>query len=226
MGRGIIFDLDGLLADTEPMWNESARRLLARRGLTWDQALKPRFMGRPPLVVARMLVEHYSLHGVDPRELLAERLALVQALYEESPIQPMPGALQLVRRLHDRGLPLAVASGSPTPLARKVLERLGLLHAFEAVIGSDQVERGKPAPDIFLLAARELGCEPGQCTVLEDAALGVEAALAAGMTCICVPSPETPAEAAGKAHRVVESLEELSVEDFRQNQELGTRNQE
>jgi len=214
MRRGVIFDLDGLLADTEPIWNESARRLLARRGLTWDPALKPRFMGRAPLVVAGMLVEHYSLDGVDPRDLLDERMALVKALYEETQIQPMPGALRLVRLLHGEGLPLAVASGSPTPIARRVLDSIGLLGCFEVVIGSDQVERGKPAPDIFLLAARELGCEPGQCTVLEDAALGVEAALAAGMTCLCVPSPETPAQAAEEAHRVLGSLEELNLEDF------------
>lgn len=214
MCNGVIFDLDGLLADTEPIWNESARRLLTRRGLRWDPALKPRFMGRPPLVVAGMLVEHYRMEE-DPRDLLAERMALLQSLYHEADIQPMPGALALVNLLHRGGLPLAVASGSPTPIAHKVLGHLGLVESMAAIIGSDQVERGKPAPDIFLLAARELDLDPARCTVLEDAALGVEAALAAGMTCICVPSPETPAEAAARAHRVVKSLEELKLDDFR-----------
>lgn len=122
MSDGVIFDLDGLLADTEPMWNESARRLL---------------------------------------------------------------------------------------------DRLDLARSMAAIIGSDQVERGKPAPDIFLLAAKGLGLTPERCTVLEDAALGVDAALAAGMTCICVPSPQTPAESAARAHRVVKSLEELKLDDFR-----------
>jgi HAD superfamily hydrolase (TIGR01509 family) len=213
MCRGVIFDLDGLLADTEPIWNESARRLLSRRGLAWDPALKPRFMGRPPLVVAGMLVEHYGMKET-PEELLAERMVLIRTLYDEAPIQPMPGARSLVRALHADGLPLAVASGSPTNIARKVLDGLGLTQCLVAIIGSDQVNHGKPAPDIFLLAAQKISRAPEHCFVLEDAALGVEAALAAGMTCICVPSPETPADAADKAHRVVSSLEELGVEDF------------
>ena len=212
---GIIFDLDGLLADTEPVWAESARRLLARRGLAWEPRLKARIMGRHPLEVARILADHYDLDE-PPEVLFEERIALVHALYDEQPARPMPGALALVGALHGAGHPMAVASGSLTPLVDRVVSHLGVGPAMNACIGSDQVARGKPAPDIFLLAARRLDLPPERCFVLEDAAAGVEAALAAGMTCICVPSPETPPDAAARAHRVEASHEALGVADYRQ----------
>ncbi len=210
---GVIFDLDGLLADTEPLWAESARLLLARRGKVWDHALKPLCMGRHPLDVARLLAAHYELED-PPEDLFAERLALVKQLFREETIHPMPGAVELVEDLNQGGVPMAVASGSLTHIVKDVVQQLGLAPALPIQLGSDQVEHGKPAPDIFLLAARRLGLEPERCTVLEDAPAGVEAALAAGMRCFCVPSPGTSLQAAARAHRVLSSLMELSLLDF------------
>ena len=207
----VIFDLDGLLADTEPLWIASARELLQRRGLAEDPQLRPRVMGRPPKVVAAIYVEHFGLDE-EPGDLMEERLAILRQLYGERGVDPLPGAVPLVRQLCASGLPLAVASGSPTELVELVLSKIQLAGAFSAVVGSDQGGRGKPAPDIFLNAAARLGWIPDRCVVLEDSALGIIAALAAKMGCIACPSAETPTDVATRAHRVVSALTEVDLE--------------
>jgi HAD superfamily hydrolase (TIGR01509 family) len=204
----VIFDLDGLLADTEPLWTESARRILGRRGHEFDLNLKPTFMGRHPLEVTRRMVEHYHLSDT-PEELLRERLAELRAIYEQEQIRPRPGVRELVAALAVERVPMCVASGSPGDLVAIVLRRLDLSRAFQHAIGSDAVAHGKPAPDLFLLAAARLGAAPRRCVVLEDSPAGVEAALAAGMTCVAVPGPEVPLAAVQRAHHIARSLIEV-----------------
>lgn len=205
----VIFDLDGLLADTEPLWSESARVLLARRGRSYDPGLKTLFMGRQPAEVARIMKEHYGLQG-PVEELLAERLDLLEQLYATGPVTPMPGAVELVAALEAEAVPMAVASGSPGYLVQTVLGALGLHQQLPVALGSDEVDRGKPAPDLFLLAAGRLGVEADRCVVLEDAPAGVQAALAAGMACVAVPGPDVPAGELADAHLTVSCLTELT----------------
>jgi len=187
----VIFDLDGLLADTEPLWTESARRLLARRGLRYDPAMKARTLGRHPLEVMGIYKERYHLTE-EPDVLVAERLALLREIYQTS-LRLMPGAEALVRALSDEGVPMAVASSSPSTLVGWVLGQLGLHPPIAVWVGSDQVQHGKPAPDLFLLAAAALEAAPDRCVVLEDSPAGLMAARAAGMCCVAVPGPEAPA---------------------------------
>lgn len=206
----VLFDLDGLLADTEPIWTESANILLQRRGHTFDPALKPLFMGRRTDEVARLLVKRYQLSD-RAEDLLEERLAIMEDLYAGGRLVPMPGAIELIAELHRGQVPMAVVSGSPDRLIRIVLEALELTEPLGCSVSSDSVERGKPAPDCYLLAARRLGVDPRCCVVLEDAPAGVEAALAAGMACVAVPSPEISLAQVASAHLTVSSLAELSL---------------
>jgi HAD superfamily hydrolase (TIGR01509 family) len=206
----VVFDLDGLLADTEPLWSESSDLLLRRRGHRFDVALKPHVMGRHPLEVARLFVERYGLDD-EPAALHEERLEILRELYATREIPAKPGALVLVRALAARETPMAVASGSPSAILRLVADRLGL-EQVAVRVGSDDVQRGKPAPDLFLLAAVRLGVAPERCVVLEDAIAGVDAARAAGMRVVAVPSPETPRERVAHADLVVDSLVELDPE--------------
>ena len=146
----VIFDLDGLLADTEPLWTASAERLLRRRGRAFDPSLKASLMGRAPLEVMARIAARYDLTEA-PAALLAERLEILQELYSAG-ISPMDGAAALVAELRRDRIPLAVASGSPASLIPVVLREIGLADALPTYVSSDQVERGKPAPDLFLLA--------------------------------------------------------------------------
>jgi HAD superfamily hydrolase (TIGR01509 family) len=207
----VIFDLDGLLADTEPIWSESARILLRRRGRRYDPSLKPRVMGRHPAWVIRLIIDHHHLDD-EPETLLQERLEILSELYRTGEIPIMPGARGLVTGLARRQVPMAVASGSPKSVVQLVLERLGLRRHLQATVGSNEVSRGKPHPDLFLEAARRIGAEPKRCVVLEDAISGIEAALAAQMAVVAVPGSEIPDEVLTRAHRVVGSLTELTPE--------------
>jgi HAD superfamily hydrolase (TIGR01509 family) len=204
----VIFDLDGLLADTEPVWTESSRILLARRGRVYDPTMKSHFMGRHPQEVTALMIQHYQL-AENPDNLLQERLDILCSLYQQG-LKPLPGARELVLALAQDQIPMSVASGSPRRIVKLVLKQLHLIDWLSQFVGSDEVEHGKPAPDLFLLAARRMSIAPSRCIVLEDSIAGVQAALNAKMKCIAVPGPETPVAGVAHAHRVVNSLLELS----------------
>ena len=210
----VIFDLDGLLADTEPYWGESGQTLIESKGRIYDPSLRTQYMGRTPLDVARLMVQHYDLPD-EPAALRDQRLLIMAELYRSRPLVALPGARDLVAALAAEGVPLAVASGSPGVLVKVVLQRLDLRSPMSVCLGSDTVEHGKPAPDLFLLAARRLGVEPRRCVVLEDAGAGVQAALAAGMVCVAVPLADTPLRNVAGATRVVRSLEEITPGELR-----------
>jgi len=109
---GVIFDLDGLLADTEPMWSRSARILLEGKGRVYDPSQKTNYMGRAPIEVAKLMVAHYGLDDA-PEDLTRQRLQILEGLYRDSPLSALPGARSLVQALTREGVPMAVASGSP-----------------------------------------------------------------------------------------------------------------
>jgi len=184
-----IFDMDDLLVDTTRVWNTAEERLLARLGQKRTAELAVRWNGLNAADVARTI--HETFHPPWP---LAEFQAMLRealiANYRAAPeLAPMPGAVELVRALSER-YPLAVASGSPLEGIGVALERLGIRGSFAVLISSEEVPRGKPAPDVFLAAAARLGVEAARCLVFEDSLAGARAARAAGMSCFTVPSAE------------------------------------
>ena len=209
----VIFDLDGVLVDTEPLWTRSADLLLERYGHRFDPSLKQKMMGRPALESATILRDRYELDRA-PNALVDERLTILTQLLEAG-ISPMPGASQLVRALSLASIPLGVASGSPQRIVEHVLTQTGLLEYMQAVMGSDQVRHGKPNPEIFLTVADQLHCRPECCLVFEDSEAGILAALAAKMVCIAVASPFTPVDLQQRAQMYVSNLNQLTVEQLR-----------
>ncbi|MET8645480.1 HAD family phosphatase [Streptomyces sp. NPDC004675] len=182
----VVFDLDGTLVDSEPNYFEAARRLLADRGVpdfTW--ADHQRYVGISTRETLALFQERYGLDSpLD--ELLAETNRRYMDLARAStPIYPEMRAL--VELLAGEGVPMAIASGSSPRAIEAILSGTGLASRFTAYVSADEVAHGKPAPDVFIEAARRLGVSPADCVVLEDAAPGVAAAYAAGMRCIAVP---------------------------------------
>ena len=181
-----IFDLDGTLVDTMPLhylaWDEVLRRVGMPGTLSED--LFYSLGGVPTLRVAELLAAHYGLK-IDPRKVFHEKEALFSArTHEAALIEPVVAFARRVAKTH----PVAVASGGPREIVSHTLQLKGLASLFGVVVSADDVAHGKPAPDMFLLAAENMGVEPTRCLVFEDAEPGMRAAEAAGMTWVRVAS--------------------------------------
>ncbi|MFI9757193.1 HAD family hydrolase [Streptomyces sp. NPDC051963] len=190
----VIFDLDGTLVDSEPNYFEAGRQVLAERGVpdfTW--ADHERYVGISTQETVALWKERYGL-----RASVAELLAAKNRTYLElarTATRAYPEMRTFVERLAGEGVPMAVASGSSPEAIEAILAGTGLDAQLRTVVSADEVERGKPAPDVFLEAARRLGAAPADCVVLEDAAPGAAAAHAAGMRCIAIPYVAAQADA-------------------------------
>ncbi|MFE9928771.1 HAD family hydrolase [Streptomyces sp. NPDC005533] len=182
----VIFDLDGTLVDSEPNYYESGRRTLERHGVpdfTWEQ--HSRFIGIGTLETLEILKERYGI-GAPVEQLLAEQNAAYLEL-ARTRTEVFPQMRKFVERLYAEGVPMAVASGSSREAIDAVLAGTGLDALLTTVVSAEEVAHGKPAPDVFLEAARRLGARPADCVVVEDAAPGALAAHAAGMGCVVIP---------------------------------------
>ncbi len=210
----VIYDLDGLLLNTEPFYTEANQAIAARYGKTFDWSLKSRVIGLRATDTAKILVESIPL-PMTPEEYLQMRKSLLEDLFPQA--EPMPGAMRLTQHLHRHGIPQAVASSSDRHhfelKTRRHKEWLTLFQC--CVVGADpEVKRGKPAPDVFLVAARRLGAKPANCLVFEDAPSGIEAACAAGMAAIAVPDPNLDHRAFPGAAQVLHSLTEFDPAEW------------
>ena len=201
--EGVVFDLDGLLIDSEDAWGRAERRVVLDLGYPWDESIRTLLLGYGPEDAARALAEH--LGGVDPDEL--DRRMLDAALSEFSGgIAARPGAHDLVRAL-DGQVPLAVATNSRRAIAEPAVASAGF--AFDVVVCAEDVERPKPAPDPYRAACERLGVDPVRSVAFEDSSVGVASAKAAGLWVVGCPS--FPGETLAEADVVVASLVEVAT---------------
>ena len=206
--RAVIFDMDGLLLDTEVLWHRAETELFARHGAEFSWADKMQVIGTSFAFTADYFADRLGRPRADGPGLVREMVELMHGHLKEQ-VEGRPGAVELVERLrgHTR---LGLASNSPRTLVDTALATARITDAFEAIVTSDDVVEPKPAPDLYLLACERLGVAPAEALALEDSASGVAAAKAAGLTCIAVPQyAEIDVSA---ADRVIDSLEDLLVE--------------
>jgi len=207
MIQAILFDLDGLMFDSEPHSLASWEAVLEERGVKLDQLTIESILGLRIDATARTLIDKYHLSAT--AQELADAKTGYQIAHLDGNVKPMPGLIELLDELDRRGLPKAIASSGIRRYVEAVLRVNGLLDRFSVIISGDQVARGKPAPDVFLAAAQVLNVKPQFCLVLEDAPAGVQAAKAAGMMCIGVPDHSVAQLDLSQADRVVASLHEV-----------------
>lgn len=208
----VLFDMDGVIIDSEPLWSEAEKRLLARRNLSYSPSLKTAMMGRDAKGAVSLLIEHYSL-AESLEELIGERNHLIAQLFKED-LKTIPGALELVRSVIAAGIMTGLVSSSSQVLIELALEKVGATGLFAVTLSGDQVARGKPAPDVYITAAERLGVKPEHCLVIEDAPHGVAAAKHAGMCCLAIDTSVNVVELA-TADRVVSGFEEVDVQLLR-----------
>lgn len=183
--QAVIFDMDGLLVDSEPVWAIAETALLEARGKTWDHAIQNPLIGmRMRDFLAGVRVGYGLSDTVD--ELAADVMGRMIRLIPEK-VTPRPGAAELLDFLLSRGVPCAIASSSPMPIIDATVTSRGWERYFQTHVCGDDVIYGKPAPDIYLEAARRLGFPADQCLALEDSPNGSRAAVAAGMVTIAIP---------------------------------------
>ena len=207
----VVFDLDGVLLDSEEIWDRAREELALERGGRWHDRAQRDMMGMSSTEWSRYMHETIGLPE-PPEEINREVVRRLTELYrEELPV--IPGAKEAVERLAARW-PLGLASSSNRELIDLVLELLGVAHLFRATVSSEEVARGKPAPDVYLEAARRLGIEPSRAAAVEDSQNGILAAQAAGMRVVAIPNPRFPPgeDALAAADIVLASPAELTAE--------------
>ncbi|MEA2736543.1 MAG: hypothetical protein QOE14_2994 [Humisphaera sp.] len=180
--RGLVFDCDGTIADTMPAHYRAWVQALGEHGVEFPEALFYEMGGIPTPRIVEILNERHG-HTMPVMETALYKESLFERFIPE--VMPVEPVVDVIRK-YDGRLPMAVATGGMRHICHKTLETLGLLDRFKAIVAAEDVQNGKPAPDIFLEAARRLGVEPTLCLAFEDANLGIQAATAAGMAVIDV----------------------------------------
>ena len=188
--EAVVFDMDGVLVDTEQLWDEVREELTGEWGGRYTPEAQEAMMGMSSHEWSRYLHDVVGLRE-PPDVINGEVVRRMLARYEVD-LPVIAGAVEAVRRLASAGYHLAVASSSNRELIDTVLRRLELTALFEITVSSEEVARGKPAPDVYLEAARRLGVEPGRCAAVEDSATGIRAAHLAGMRVIAYPNRHYP----------------------------------
>ncbi len=210
MISAVVFDLDGVLVDSEPVWEQVRQGLVTERGGHWAPDAQRRIMGMSTPEWARYLSEDLGV-GLPPDQVASEVIDRMTARYTQH-VPLMDGAVDAVRRVAARW-PLAVASSAPAVLIQTVLQSAGLRPCFSVVMSTEQVPRGKPAPDIYLAVTAALGCPPADCAAVEDSSNGLRSAAAAGLQVIAIPQPQYPpdSDALAGASLVLPSLAGLTA---------------
>ena len=191
--RGILFDMDGLVVDTEKLYSRFWREACAFYGyeMSYEQSLHMRGLGGQ---AGEAMLHRFFGPGADYMQLRSKRIGLMDAFVEEHGVELKPGIFELMDFLEEKGIPAAITSSSPIPRIRKFLSPYGLDSRFAALCSGRDVPKGKPAPDIYLAGAKALNLPPENCLALEDAPAGIESAYRAGCLAVMVPDLDLPDE--------------------------------
>ncbi|SIQ25818.1 haloacid dehalogenase superfamily, subfamily IA, variant 3 with third motif having DD or ED [Alkalispirochaeta americana] len=206
----VIFDMDGVLIDSEPLHQQVEQQIFREAGICLSAREHARFLGMSSPNMWDLVRRNYGVK-TPQEELLQREQELYQAILEQQGVPLVPGVEALLEQLQCRGIPRAIASSAPMEQIEYTLANTPLGRFFSVTVSGAGLPRSKPDPEIFLLAARDLGYAPEECLVIEDAPAGVAAAGAAGMTCIGFANPHSGEVDLSAADRVCHSMEEVAA---------------
>jgi HAD superfamily hydrolase (TIGR01509 family) len=207
---GIIFDMDGVIIDSEPLHHRAERALLSQYNISiTDEALHA-FAGKDATQLLNGFIKQYHL-SVDFQVLYRQHQENVERVFHNADIPATP-AVELIQKIHRKKMPLALASSSHRRLIQLVLDRLSLGEFFQVVIGGDEIQRGKPFPDIYIESAKRLKKDPAFCMAIEDSKNGVQSAKDAGCFCVGYVNPNSGNQDLRRADKIVHDFTNLNVE--------------
>lgn len=219
MIKGVIFDMDGVIVDSEPLWEQMLASYLHAQGVPFvfdrksKQLINLYFRGRKQKYITDILKKKYHVSG-SYQKILDDRLRILLNLFDQK-LKQIPGTIQFIKKLHAAGYPLALASSSPRRIIRYVLKKFHLKKFFRQIISADDVRLGKPSPDIFLKAAKLLKTQPKNILVIEDSISGIQAAHNAGMKCLALKKPYTAKKYLKTTAMAVKNLWRITLADIR-----------
>jgi len=208
----LIYDMDGLLLDTEGIYTEVTQQIVGEYGKVFDWSVKEKIIGRRSIQAAEIIVESLDL-PISPQDYLDSRKDVLLEKFKDT--EALPGAKEMTTHFFKLGIPQALATSSSSPMFEAKFEKhKKWFSQFAQIVRGDdpELKEGKPAPDIFLLAAKRLGVDPAECLVFEDAPTGTEAALAAGMSVVVVPDPNMDHCHFKNASQIISSLKDFDPE--------------
>ncbi len=209
--EAVIWDLDGVIADTGIYHCRAWQEVFSKRGVSFtEEDFKSRFGKRNDTIIRSVLGESISPEELDI--IAREKEETIRRLIAGN-IKPLPGAIELLRSLKQHSLKMAIASSAPPENIQIIIQGLDIEDCFQAIAWGQEVDEGKPSPQIFWLAAQKLGGKPGNCVVMEDAVVGVAAAKSAGMKCVAVTNSH-PRNTLREADLIVDTLEAISIRDL------------
>ena len=208
----VIWDMDGVIADTAPYHLKAWQRVLKKRGVNFTaEDFRHSFGQRNDNIIRKTLGRQISRSEMEA--VAAEKEETFRKMVRQN-IKPLPGVIELIRLLREQGFRLAIASSGPIENIRLIIQSLGIDDCFQAIVSGYDVTESKPSPQGFLLAAQKLGVEPEECVVIEDAITGVAACKSAGTHCIAVTNTN-PRDSLSEADVIVDTMEEVTVHDLK-----------
>lgn len=207
--RALIFDMDGVLVDSEPLHLLAYQELFSEHAIEYTEAHNQEFLGCKDIAMAEILVKRWRLPLTADELVQTKERILARLLKYDAQIRP--GVKKLLEDAQALNIPCAVASSATLPTIQLVVDVLRIRQYFHHLSSGDEVENGKPAPDVFLLAAKRLCVSTEYCLVIEDTANGIKAAKAAGMFCIAIPCEATRHQDHSHADMRLNSLEEIDL---------------
>jgi len=210
----VIFDMDGVILDSEQVYQEIEQEMYRELGISVTQEEHRQFMGTTENVMWEHMKSRYGF-GEDPMDLARrEREQLLSRLRSPEGIPPIEGIEDLLQKLHEKGIPMLLASSSVREIIQAVLQKLNIGKYFSGIVSGEEVEQSKPAPDIFLKACRMAGLLPSECVVFEDSENGIRAARSAGMKVIGLMNPGSEDLDLSGADRIIHNLREIEIDSF------------
>ena len=211
--KAVIFDMDGVLVDSQPYHFKADIDTMAEYGVIKDQKFYEAFAGTLTSDRMRILKDLFKL-DIPVEEMVKKREDMILEIMAREDIKPVSGIPEFLKSIKNRGLKTAVASSSGYDLIGLILSRLGISEYFDSITSGNDVKRGKPSPDIFLLAAEKIGAEPSKCLVVEDSENGVRAAKAAGMKALGYINPTSGNQCLDMADFITDDFKKVNIEMF------------